>query len=723
MPRLSLRPRAPRAADAGGADHRVETTRRMLEEVALDLWWTWNEHAQRPFRAIDPARWDAFSHNPIAILRDVPPEVLAARLGEDAMRRAVAEVHRDLMRYRKARTWFDRARRRRAGNLKVAYLCSEFALHESMPQYAGGLGILAGDHLKSASDLGIPLVGVGLLYQHGYYRQQLREDGSTRVLYPRQDPARLPVTDTGARIRCPIGRRSPLVRLWRQRIGRASLILLDADLPENSREERELTEGLYKGEPRLRMEQQVLLGVGGLLALEALGERPTVVHLNEGHAAFAGVWMLSRETRTGAALDAAIDRVRRRLVFTTHTPVPAGHDRYPIEMVATALAPVLGEGGLPSDVLERLGRERPEDPKEPLCMTVLALRLAGRSNGVSRLHGEVSREMWRDAHGVEAAKVPIGSITNGVHVPTWMHPLAAEFWRSRKVSLPAPAPDARPLADAAKADLEGLWDLRNRLRRELVRFVRSRLVLQGCCRGASPDAVAEAGSMLSEDALTIGFARRFATYKRAILLFSDPKRLARILGDARRPVQVVFSGKAHPRDLGGQAFAQKVFEMTQRPEFRGRVVLLEEYDMAIGRALVSGCDVWLNTPLRPHEASGTSGMKSPLNGGINCSISDGWWPEADDGTNGWTIDAGRTCRTQAAQDKADAEALYRLLEEELVPEFHDRGRDGIPRRWLRRAIRSAATVAPVFNTDRMLGEYLDEAYLAVGASEGGRRRS
>lgn len=708
MPRTKHASRT-RSASRGptAADHRG-----MLEAIAHDLWWTWHEPAERLLRSLDPLQWEATSHNPVALLGGLPREVLEARLAEPALGRAIASVHRELLRYRAAKTWFDRRRRRRAPSLKIAYLCSEFALHESMPQYSGGLGVLAGDHLKSASDLGIPLVGVGLLYQHGYYRQQLREDGSTRVLYPRQDPALLPIEDTGVRFQCPIGNRLPQVRVWRQRVGRVSLLLLDTDLAENSAADRALTEGLYKGEPQLRMEQQVLLGVGGMMALEALGERPTVVHLNEGHAAFAGVWMLASETHRGTSRDAAIEAVKRALVFTTHTPVPAGHDRYPLAMVEKALAPVLRFGGLPKGELAALGCERPKQAKEPLCMTVLALRLCGAANGVSKLHGEVSREMWTEAYGgVPAAEVPIGSITNGVHVPTWMHPLAQRFWRGQKVALPAPAPDARPLADARKADAAGLWNLRNRLRVELVHFVRARLRQQACCRGGDHDHLYAAANALREDVLTIGFARRFATYKRAILLFRDPKRLARLVDHPTRPVQFVFSGKAHPRDLGGQAYAQQVFEMTQRPEFQGKVVLLEEYDMAIGRAMVAGCDVWLNTPLRPHEASGTSGMKGPLNGGINCSIADGWWPECADGRNGWTIDAGRPRRTAEDQDRADAAALYRLLERELVPEFHDRDRRGIPRRWIERARRSAATVAPAFNTDRMLGEYLDRMYL------------
>ncbi len=716
MPR-SARTRSsstPSARNARAAGASAAAMRESLETLAHDLWWTWNEIGQRPFAAIDPVQWEASGRNPLAILRGTPPEVLAERLAEPAMQSLVGEAMRALRGYREARTWFARTRRR--SPLRVAYLCSEFALHESMPQYSGGLGVLAGDHLKSASDLGVPLVGVGILYRHGYYEQQLRGDGSTRVLYPRQDPAELPIEDTGLRFRCPVSGRLPEVRIWSQRIGRVRLLLLDTDLAGNDPADRALSEGLYKGPPQLRLEQQVLLGVGGMLALEAAGERPSVVHLNEGHAAFAGLAMLARAMGDGLGEAAAIEKVRRQFVFTTHTPVPAGHDRYPIGMVEPALAGVLPAGAAGRRLLESLGREDPADPKEPLCMTVLALRLSGFANGVSRLHGEVSRRMWVRAFGAterEAdAKVPIGSITNGVHAPTWMDPLARGHWAKAKVSLPAAAPDARPLADAAsrgREDLAGLWALRNRLRARLVRFARERLRQQSQRRGESPDEVERAASMLREDALTIGFARRFATYKRAVLVLSDLRRLARILGDADRPVQILFAGKAHPRDAGGQAYAQQVHQAAAKHGLAGRLVLLEEYDMEIGRMLVSGCDLWLNTPEPPHEASGTSGMKVPLNGGINCSIADGWWPEAADGRNGWTIPASRHADPDR-RNREDARSLYRLLEEEIVPAFFDRSRQGLPKAWLKRALRSAATVAGTFSSDRMVGEYLEKAY-------------
>lgn len=713
MPRPARkRPLSTRSASSAQAQ--LAAARESLETLARDLWWTWNEVAQRPFAAIDPVLWQASGRNPLAILHRTPPEVLSERLAEPPMQALVEEAMRRLRDYRGAKTWFARTRSR--SGLRVAYLCSEFALHESMPQYSGGLGVLAGDHLKSASDLGMPLVGVGILYRHGYYQQQLREDGSTRVLYPRQDPAELPIEDTGIRFRCPVSGRLPEVRVWSQRIGRVRLLLLDTDLPGNDPADRALSEGLYKGPPQLRLEQQVLLGVGGMLALEAAGERPSVVHLNEGHAAFAGVAMLGEAMRSGLTEAEATAQVRGRFVFTTHTPVPAGHDRYPIEMVEPALAGVMPAGAAGRRLLESLGREDPADPREPLCMTVLALRLSRFANGVSRLHGEVSRRMWARAFGVaerEAdAKVPIGSITNGVHAATWMDPLSREHWANAKVSLPQPSPTAKPLADAAmsrRKDLAGLWALRNRLRSRLVRFARERLRQQAQRRGEEPGEVEHAASMLREDALTIGFARRFATYKRAVLVLSDLRRLARILGHADRPVQILFAGKAHPRDEGGQAYAQQVHQAAARHGLEGRLVLLEEYDMEIGRMLVSGCDLWLNTPEPPHEASGTSGMKVPLNGGINCSIPDGWWPEADDGRNGWTIPASRHA-DPARRNREDARSLYRLLEEEIVPEFFARTRQGLPKAWLERALRSAATVAAAFGSDRMVGEYLERAY-------------
>ncbi|MFM7135175.1 MAG: alpha-glucan family phosphorylase, partial [Planctomycetota bacterium] len=608
-----------------------------------------------------------------------------------------------------------------------ADFCSEYALHESVQQYAGGLGVLAGDHLKSASDLGVPLVAIGLYYRHGYYVQQFAEDGSTKVLYPVYPRATMPIAETGVTIECPVGDSTVRAKVLRMDVGRTRVFLLDADLPENAPEDRQLTEGLYKGEPLLRMRQQVLLGVGGMKALRALGIAPTRIHLNEGHAAFAAIEMLAELRASGMSLGEAESRVRATTVFTTHTPVAAGHDRYGVDMVVAGLARTLERGGISRAELEALGRAKPSDAAEPICMTVLCLRLASRINGVARLHGEVSRAMWMEAYGARRAKdVPIGHVTNGVHIPTWLDPRAVRFWNDECGFDPCLASDRnRGWKKAESADPARFWEFRGRLRASLVRFARERVARAAERRGESPDAVDACARLLDPAALTIGFARRFATYKRAPLLFTDVERLARIVGDAKRPVQFIFAGKAHPRDLGGQAYARKVFEMTRHPLLAGRVVLVEEYDMEVGRALVSGCDVWLNNPIRPHEASGTSGMKCPPHGGLNCSILDGWWPEGfiqskgPVGENGWSIgtandekfDEADAHGAGEARDRRDAESLYALLERNIVPEFYDRGRDGLPKRWIARALRSAATIPDFFSTHRMVAEYAERAYL------------
>jgi starch phosphorylase len=704
-----------------------ESVRAELRDLAMNLWWSWHEAGRRPFAALDPVRWVATNQNPLATLDGVDPARLAQACGEVTFRAALdaARAARDA--YFSRPTWWgsgEPLKKHPGGaNLRVAYFCSEYALHESVQQYSGGLGVLAGDHMKSASDLGIPLCAVGLLYRHGYYLQGLDERGQTEVLFPRYDFARLPIRDTGTRIRCPMGATQVAAKVWRLEVGRVPIYLLDADLPENSPEDRLLTEGLYKGPPPVRMRQQVLLGVGGVLALEAVGEKVTVFHLNEGHAAFACLERHARFRQSGLNAAEARAAVRGSTVFTTHTPVAAGNDRYDPTMVATELASVAVRAGLTSTEMIDLGRERPGDAGEPLCMTVLALRFAERANGVSKLHGEVARKMWAASYGEARhakvpAMIPIGAVTNGVHAKTWIHPVAETFWRE-EIGLDLDASDPGPLRwpKAKDANPGRWWAMRNRLRRELVHFVRERLARQAMRRGEGPAAVDEALATFREDALTIGFARRFATYKRANLIFANPKRLAKLLNDPKRPVQLVFAGKAHPADLGGQALAREVFAMTRSPEFRGKIAFVEEYDMAVGRALVSGCDVWLNNPIRPHEASGTSGMKPPLHGGLNLSILDGWWPEGFDGRNGWAIGDEKEIDDAAKRDARDAKSLYARLEAEVIPEYFSRNRAGLPAAWAKRCLRSAATVPAEFSTHRMVAEYTTRFYLpaAVGA--------
>lgn len=681
--------------------------------LAQDLHWTWCPAAQRLFAALSPVAWKATNHSPLAALALASPARLGELEGDRTFQRLLADAEAALERYHAARPWFRRTATAAQKRLKVAYFCSEYALHESMPQYAGGLGVLAGDHLKSASDLGVPLVGVGLLYRQGYYRQEFKADGSTRVLFPDYNFDLWPLQDTGARITCPLGGRSIDAKVWMLQVGRVPLYLLDADLPENRASDRELTRGLYRGEPELRLRQQILLGIGGILALDAVGEKPTVFHLNEGHAAFCNLERIARSIEDGRTLNQAVSRVRAKTVFTTHTPVPAGHDRYELSSLRW-LRPVLRRAGLTQQRLAALGREVPADNKEPLCMTVLALRTSAHVNGVARLHGETSREMWKRAYEAPSSKaVPIGHVTNGVHTPTWLAPQADPLYRKQLGAnwnrlIPVPTWWKR----ASKINGGELWDLRNTLRAQLVQFVRERAAEQAERRGASPEEVAACATLLDKNALTIGFARRFATYKRAPLLFHKPEHLVRILDQADGPVQFLFAGKAHPLDKPGQRYAQKIHRITRRAEFRGRVVLLDDYDMKIGRMLTSGCDVWLNTPLLPYEASGTSGMKPPLHGGLNLSILDGWWPEGFDGRNGWAVAAGRQA-SRSAQDTADAAELYRLLEEEVIPLFFKRNRHGVPTGWMRMAKRSLATVGSRFSAHRMVGEYLEGYYLAA----------
>jgi starch phosphorylase len=679
-----------------------------LKELAEDCWFSWNEMGQRPFSAISPVLWDSTKHSPTGVLAAVDPGVLEAKLADERFRRLVQDAADARRAYYETASWFEETQGEVQG-LRIAYFSSEFAIHESMQQYAGGLGVLAGDHLKSASDLGIPLVGVGLLYRQGYYLQELRSDGSTNVLHPSYDFDRFPVVDTKVRIDCPVGGRTVRAKVWRLQVGRVPLYLLDADIPENRKKDRLLTRALYQGDHDLRMRQQVLLGVGGVLALAKLKEKVTVWHLNEGHAAFAGLKRLAMLVSRGMSLDAAVQRVRSTTIFTTHTPVPAGHDRYDADACWKALRRPLRAAGFTPETFAEFGRE--QRGEGPVCMTVLALRMAGRVNGVSKLHGRVSREMWHEIYSCPVDEVPIGSITNGVHVPTWIAPEARSFWRrSVGIDLTRASPDANPWAAVRNVGNAEFWGMRRALRHKLVEFVRGRLRRQAMARGEGPLEVMCAGEAFRDDVLTIGFARRFATYKRAPLIFHDVERVLRILTDKDRPVQVVFAGKAHPKDLGGQEYAQMIWRFAHDAGFQGRVALIEEYDMEVGRMLTSGCDVWLNNPLRPYEASGTSGMKPPLHGGVNLSVLDGWWPESWDGTNGWAIGDGSESPDHELQARKDADSLYGLLEREVVPEFYELGPSGLPDRWIQRALRSATTVPAVFNTDRMVGEYYSWGY-------------
>jgi glycogen phosphorylase len=695
-----------------------------LSALAFDLGWTWCPLARRTFAAIDPQQWEACKHAPLELLRRTSAARLEACAGDSELLGLLASAEGERQARLSAKTWFERTHQRKTtkhdkdAKLRVAYFCSEFAIHESLPQYSGGLGVLAGDHLKSASDLGVPLVGVGLLYRHGYYIQELRSDGSTRVLYPEYDFDELPLVDTGKLIECPLGTQTVRAKVWRMQVGRVPVYLLDADVDGAPKSHRELTQGLYKGAPDLRLRQQVLLGVGGMLALDAVGEQPTVVHLNEGHAAFANMERLRRRVRAGSTLEEALEEIARSSVFTTHTPVPAGHDRYEAKQVGKYLKPLIADLGLNVQSFADLGRERPGDRDETVCMTVLGLRTATHVNGVSQLHGRVSREMWPAVYGASSPdEVPIGAITNGVHVRTWLAPEAEELYTKRlKPKWHTMGPKDNPWARAENISDEELWALRGTLRARLVHFLRGRLAHQAMRRGASSAEVAAAWTVFDEDSLTLAFARRFATYKRAPLIFREAKRLQRVLGHKQRPVQLLFAGKAHPNDGDGQGFAQEIHGWAKSSGFAGRVALLEEYDMQVGRMLTSGADVWLNNPIRPHEASGTSGMKPPLHGGLNASILDGWWPEGFDGENGWAIGDERETRDPERRDARDARDLLRVIEKEIVPAFYERTARGLPKRWVSLMRHSLASVPPQFNTHRMVGDYVAQAYLPAHRS-------
>ncbi len=685
-----------------------------LRTLSLDLRWTWCPTTQALFAAVDPLQWEATNHAPLEVLKRVSDARLGACAEDPAFAKLLEKAEKAQAAYYSAKTWFERSLSKKAPKLKVAYFCSEFAIHESLQQYSGGLGVLAGDHVKSASDLGVPFVGVGLLYRHGYYIQELRGDGTTRVLYPKVNFADLPIVDTGKEIECPVGGKLVRAKVWKQQVGRVALYLLDADIEGEPKAHRQLTEGLYKGEPDLRLRQQVLLGVGGMMALEAVKVKPTVVHLNEGHAAFAAIERVRGLMAKGRSFEKALASVKASTVFTTHTPVPAGHDRYGAKDVAKYMRTHLKALGLSAEAFADMAREVPGNREEPFCMTVLGLNTAHKVNGVAELHGKISREMWQAVYDVEAVEdVPIGHVTNGVHARTWLAPEAdAMYAKYLKPKWNSMGPDDDPWAKATKIPLADLWELRKTLRARLVHFTRARLARQAERRGDGAAAVAEAWRMLDEDALTLGFARRFATYKRAPLIFKEAKRLSALLNDEKRPVQLIFAGKAHPRDGGGQELAKIIHEQARKAGFRGRVALIEEYDMQVGRMLTSGCDVWLNNPIRPNEASGTSGMKPPLHGGLNASILDGWWPEGYDGKNGWVIGDETEFASRAKQDTYDAKALVEVLEKDLVPLFYQRGKDGLPKGWLERARHSLVSIPGQFNTHRMVGDYVKNAYLA-----------
>ena len=691
-----------------------------LGEVAHNLWWSWDAAARRLFESMDARLWEATEHNPVAMLRRLGHRRMQQLAADRAFVAEARRVARRLNSYLRGPTWY-RQQYARKGRGLVAYFSMEFAVHESLPVFAGGLGVLAGDHFKSASDLGLPLIGVGMFWRRGYMRQQVDAAGRQAVRYDRLSPENLPLTEVvdpsgrPLRVRVPVGGDTVVARAWRLDVGRVAILLLDTHLPANAPRHRALTDRLYNGSRDTRIRQEIVLGVGGWKLLRALELPIAACHLNEGHAAFCSVERLAEALRGGGGtLDEAGRQLAPSTVFTTHTPVPAGNESFAQNLVARYFDSYCRRNGLDRETLYSWGRVDPDDATEDFGLTPLALRLSRRSNGVSRLHGQVSRRMWQGLWPKRSAeRVPIGSITNGVHLETWMHPRMGELldeylpagWRDRQ--------DQPTVWQAVKGIPDDrLWALHVELKGELVEFARARLQTQLQRVGATKRRIEAAAAALDPEALTIGFARRFATYKRATLVFADMRRLERILNHAKRPVQLIFAGKAHPADTEGQALVARIVKHSRSAKFSGRVVFLEDYDMEIARRLVAGVDVWLNNPRRPQEASGTSGMKPALHGGLNLSILDGWWPEAcRDGKNGWAIGQDRDHDGSVAADRRDALAIYRRLERDVVPLYYTRGRGDLPTKWIGCMKQALMTIAPAFNSHRMVKEYLKQCYL------------
>jgi starch phosphorylase len=731
-------------------DTLAQSLRERLNDLARNLFWTWQPEVVAIFRDLDPALWRATNHNPVAFQAALDPEQLVRRAEETALESRINQAFHRLDEYlRDRKTWGHQV----CGVLRtrpVVYLSAEFALHESLPIYSGGLGALAGDHLKSASDLGVPLVGVGIFYGQGYFGQQLDDAGWQQERYGQVEIATLPlrraVASDGVAANGPLEnagqvefellpmRRTvadgpPLVveiRLggeclrvgaWIAAVGRATLLLLDTDVEGNSPANRALTTHLYGGDERVRLLQELILGVGGMRMLTMLGICPGVLHLNEGHSAFA-VLELARQwaAADGISFTAAHREVALRTVFTTHTPVPAGHDRFGPDLVLQYLGALQAELGLSPEELLGLGRVQPEDKNEPFCMTVFALKSARYNNGVSALHGRVSRQMWQSLWPDRSEpEVPIGHITNGVHAPSWLAPpmftlyerYLGRDWQARMCC-------ADVWQGIYAIDDAAFWEVHQVLKRRMLNYVARRHTQQGTRTEVAGDN-AFGPTRLDGDVLALCFARRFAEYKRAVLLLSDMDRLARLV-DGAHGIQIIIAGKAHPRDDDGKRLLQRVVNLTRDPRFHNRVAFVVDYDFGVTRHMVQGADVWLNTPRRPLEACGTSGQKVLLNGGLNLSVLDGWWAEAYDGCNGFAIGDGRAHSDPAIQDGRDAASLYDVLENEVLPLYYDRGPDNVPHGWVARMKHSVTSLAARFNADRMVRDYVRECYLpAAGA--------
>ena len=686
-----------------------------LSNLAYNVWFSWNPNAWELFRRINKKLWEDVGHNPVKFLLNVRQEDLDNAAKDQEYLSLYKSVIQKLNEYLNEETKFNRLYPEQT-NQVIAYFSAEFGIHESHPTYSGGLGLLAGDHCKAASDIGLPFIGMGLLYKNGYFEQRINIEGWQESRYScfnyHQMPVKTVTNSDGSELTIPVEMPGRIVflKVWCMQAGRINIYFLDADLSQNALADRELTGQLYGGDRENRIAQEILLGIGGVKALRAMGIYPQAWHINEGHAAFLLLERLRELVQSSIPLSTAMETVRASTVFTTHTPVPAGHDVFSAELIDKYLWQIREQLGMSGEDFLKLGWD---DEKYQFNMTLLALRLSLFCNGVSKLHGEVSREMFQRFYpNIPVEEIPISSVTNGVHIATWVAPKLRELFDKYLVSdwnKEVSRPETWNGINQIPA--QELWNIHNKLKEKMVQTARNNIRGQRLRNQESYQRILDVNNYLDPNALTIGFARRFATYKRANLLLHDKARLARILSNESQPVQIVFAGKAHPADFPGQDLIKEIYALTNEEPFRGKVVFLEDYDINLARTLLHGVDVWLNTPRRPMEASGTSGQKAALNGVINFSVLDGWWPEAYNGENGFVVGNDVICNDEATQDKNDAFTLYSLLEENIVPMYYDRDQNGIPRAWVELMKRSLLTIPQYFNTQRMVMDYCNNFYI------------
>lgn len=690
-----------------------------LKTVAKNIYWCWNDDIVDLFKRIDPNLWEKCGHNPVKLLGTVSQARLEDLAQNEGFIYQLNQVVEKLNVYLEAPTWYEKINGKNNTKPVIAYFSAEFGLHESIPIFSGGLGILAGDHLKSASDLGVPLVGIGLLYQNGYFRQYLNSDGWQQEHYLENDFYNMPIemvrkkSQRPLTVSIPFPQRNVIAQVWKTQVGRVPLYLLDTNVSANSEQDRQITSALYGGDNEMRIRQEIVLGIGGYRALMSLDKEPAVCHMNEGHAAFMALERARHLKDTkNMTFEEAAEAAKASNIFTVHTPVPAGNDEFPVAMMDKYFGSYFSKLGLSRDQFLALGRLNPDDDKESFKMPVLAIKTSSYRNGVSKLHGEVSRQMWSGLWpNLPASEVPIDSITNGTHLKTWISAeLDSLYERYLGTNWNNEAVDKSVWANIEQIPDEEIWRIHQRCKESLIGFVRNALKKQLKRRGAYTNELTWADEVLDPEALTIGFARRFATYKRGALFLRDIDRLKRILTNADRPVQFIFAGKAHPRDASGKEIIRQIIHFANQHNIRRKIVFLEDYDMNVARFMVQGVDVWLNNPRRPMEASGTSGMKAAANGVLNLSTLDGWWCEGYRPDAGWVIGAGESYDDLNYQDEVESKALYKMLEDEIIPLFYRQGHDKLPREWVRMMKNTIRFNAPVFNTHRMVAEYTRKFY-------------